>query len=128
MKCLRRNKRPFWYCLFDWKEEILDDDGNRTGEFVVHYHDPVRMTGNISVAHGEIQDELFGRNVTYDKVILLDNPDCPIAEDSVLFVDKEPDVIPGSDRRSTAGFDYIVRRVARSLNTVGYAVEKVNVT
>lgn len=148
MRCLKRNKVPFWYCLFDRKEELLDEDGNRTGEFVAYYHEPVLLRGNVSVAHGEIQDELFGKSISYDKVILLDDPNCPIAEDTVLFVDKAPvfsegaGVLFDSDGNPVLDsegrmigttilqpmFDYIVRRAARSLNTAAYAIERVTVT
>lgn len=148
MRALKRNKVPFWYCLFDHKEELLDEDGNKTGEFVVYYSEPVPIRGNVSVAHGEIQDELFGPSISYDKVILLEDPECPITEDSVLFVDKEPEfstsdavlldsngvpLLNSKGERLYATvphplFDYIVKRVGRSLNTSSYAIERVTVT
>ncbi len=148
MRALKRNKVPFWYCLFDHKEELLDEDGNKTGEFVVYYHEPVPLMGNVSVAHGEVQEELFGPSISYDKVILLEDPACPIAEDSVLFVDKEPEFSPqdailfdsdGNPLLDSQGerlyatilhpmFDYIVKRAARSLNSSSYAIERVTVT
>lgn len=148
MRCLKRNKVPFWYCLFDHKEELLDEDGNKTGEFVVYYHKPVLLLGNVSVARGEVQDELFGKSISYDKVILLEDPNCPINEDTVLFVDKEPEFSPkdellfdnnGHPILDSHGeplyatilhplFDYIVRRAGRSLNSAAYAIERVTVT
>lgn len=132
MKNLRRNKVPFWYCAFDHKEELIDEDGNRTGDYAVFYAPPVRLTGNVSVAHGEVQDELFGRSISYDKVILLDDPNCPMQEDSVLFVDREPQfkTITGRNGETVQLplFDYIVKRVARSFYSSAYAIERVTVT
>lgn len=148
MKCLRRNRVPFWYCLFDLKEELLDEDGNRTGEYAVYYKPPVEVLANVSAAHGEVQEEMFGRNLSYDKVIVLDDPSCPIDEDAVLFVDKPPDsredfaylydsdgnLVRDSDGEPVGTtvhhplFDYIVKRAARTLNTVAYAIERVTVT
>lgn len=124
MKCLRRNRVPFWYCSYIGKEEIIDDDGNSTGDYELQYDTPVKLWGNISPARGEAQMEIFGNDLSYDKTIVLDDPDCPITETTVLFVDKEPEF----DGEGRPLFDYIVKRAARSLNTVSYAVEKVKVT
>lgn len=139
MKCLRRNRVRFWFCPFNSKVELLDEDGNRTGEYAVKYGAPVKVYGNVSAAHGEVQEEMFGRDLAYDKVIVLDKPSFPIEEDTVLFVDKRPETESTSVRIDVDGtptvvsidrplFDYIVKRAARTLNTVAYAIERVQVT
>jgi len=141
MKCLRRNRVPFWYCLFDSKVELVDEDGNQTGEYAVIYKAPMKAMANVSAAHGEVQEEVFGRNLSYDKVIVMDDPDFPIVEDTVLFVDKPPEVVEtsiaiGVDNKGDLVtttinrplYDYIVKRAARTLNTVAYAIERVEVT
>ena len=88
------------------------------------YGPAVQLKGNISAATGETQVEVFGHLDDYDKVIVLGDADCPINEDSVLFVDKKPEYDPNGDPL----FDYTVKRVARSLNSVSYAIRKVEVS
>lgn len=123
MKCLKRNKVPFWYCTYAGKEEIIDGDGNSTGDYVLSYSAPVQILGNVSPARGEAQMELFGNDLSYDKIIIVEDPNCPITETSVLFVDKSPEFSSGRPL-----FDYIVKRAARSLNSASYAIERVTVT
>lgn len=172
MKCLKRNKRPFYYCLYvDSKTNsstaisgeaicgisicgsseqsanyIIDEHGNETGERILNYASPVEMYANISQATGQANIEQFGNLENYDKVIVTDDMNCPIDENSVLFIDKKPefsDVTSNNVIESNTLFgddtviqkaykvpvyDYIVRRVARSLNSISIAVSKVKVS
>ena len=57
-------------------------------------------------------------------MIVTDDLLCPIDENTVLFIDKEP----GYTEDGTPLYDYIVKRVARSLNSISYAVSKVSVS
>lgn len=124
MKLMERNKVPFWYCLFDRKEPMLDEDGNDTGDQKVFYAEAVPIRANVSSATGTAQIEQFGNLDHYDKVIVTEDMSCPIDETTVLFVDKEPEY----DAEGQPLYDYIVRRVARSLNVVAYAIRKVSVS
>ena len=123
MKTLARNMRPFLYCLYQGKEMLTDEYGNETGEYKILFSDPVEVYGNISPATGYSQTEQFGNLENYDKVIVMDNPDTPINDNSVLFIDKDYE----ADTDGTPLFDYTVRRVARSINSVSIAVSKVTV-
>ena len=172
MKCLKRNQRPFWYCLYvndrvpgdtsvageaiagtsvtgDSEKNInyiIDEYGNETGERILNYAAPVEMYANISQATGQSNTEQFGNLENYDKVIVTDDLDCPIDENSVLFIDKEPEftdantneviessTLFGEDQVNekiykVPKYDYIVRRVAKSLNSISIAVSKVKVS
>lgn len=146
MKALKRNKRKFWYCLYQSKVEVVDSNGNLTGEKIVVYKNPVKAFANISPATGQTNTEQFGNLDNYDKVIVTDDIDCPIDENSVLFLDCEPSFTEGvtvsfteSDTLlgeptatvttvSIPKYNYIVRRVAKSLNSVSIAVRKVDVS
>lgn len=123
MRTLERNKSPFWYLLYDRKEPVKDEYGNETGEEQVFYKDAVSMKANISAATGSAQVEQFGNFAGYDKVIVTDDVSCPIDENTVLFIDKEPEYADGKPL-----YDHIVRRVAKSLNSISYAVSKVEVS
>ena len=123
MRCMDRNKSAVWYLLYDGKTMNMSDDGYDTGQMSVKYKNAVKMLANISPASGAAQVEQFGQFVSYDKVIATDNMSCPISEDTVLFVDKEPEY----DGEKPL-YDYVVKRVAKSLNSISIAISKVNVS
>lgn len=121
MKLLRRNLKLINYCTFKEKTAIVDSEGFETSEEKIVYNDAVEMLCNVSTAKGYAQSEIFGNLDNYDKVIITDNMDCPIDENTVLFVDKQPEY----DSDDTPIYDYIVKRVAPSLNNISYAIAKV---
>jgi len=170
MRTLKRNKQPFYYCLYKNTEipgssaiagkavagisivgdrdvsenRIHDSYGNETGELIKAYDRPVQMYANISPASGLARTEQFGDLADYDKVIVIDDVNCPITESTVLFVDKEPEYSTVSTYEDSGVetilgsglvektypvpvYDYIVRRVAKSLNSVSIAIQKVTV-
>lgn len=133
MRCLHRNKVRFFYALYDKKEEIIDEYGNMTGEYAVTHSNPVECYGNISAARGEMATCQFGENEAYDRILVLDNASPKIDEYTVLWVDTIPTLNKdGTLRKNSEGevdtpYDYIVKKVALSLNSVSIAIRKVNV-
>ena len=146
MRCLKRNERTFYYCLYSDKIAIIDENGNETGEKIITYENAAPMRANVSQATGQSNTEQFGNLENYDKVIVTDWMECPIDENSVLFIDKEPeygeavtidyqesDTVLGEDTATPVTvqiplYDYTVRRVAKSLNSISIAVKKVDVS
>lgn len=124
MKTLRRNTSPFWYLLLDKSEPIRDAYGNETSECRLVYKPAVQMQASISANSGMSAVLQFGNFPDYDKVILVDDPNCPIDENAVLFVDKSPEY----NEDGNPVYDYVVQRVSRSLNTVAYGIRKVAVS
>ena len=147
MRCLNRNKVLFHYARYLSKQPVyeVDEYGNRleTDEYQTFYENPVPCKANISPASGATATELFGSIEGYDKIIMVDNPQCPIDEHSILWIDTSPEVKVDSNTNvvlaiTTGGviigdngqfspYDYIVKRVARSLNNTAIAISKVNV-
>lgn len=134
MRCMNRNKVKFFYSLYEGREPITDEYGNVTGEYDVKHGNPTEGYANISAAKGETQTRQFGESETYDKVIVMDNEAPPIDEYSVLWVDTVPQLNEdGSLAVDEEGnvltpHDYIVKKVAKSLNDVSIAISKVNVS
>ena len=124
MILLERNKSTLYYLLYGGKTHVLDDEGYETGEYDVTYGEPVEMRANVSAATGQSQVEQFGNLENYDKVIVTDDITCPINENTVLFIDKEPSY----DSQGRPQYDYTVKRVAKSLNSISIAVSKVKVS
>lgn len=125
MRCMTRNKVDIYYALFSHKEEMLDDYGNKTGEYDVIYGKPIKLSANVSSAKGEMQTRQFGESDVYDKVIVLDNVDCPLDEYSILWVDTLPKI--KEDGTTDTPYDYVIKRIAKSLNSISIAISKVNV-
>lgn len=123
MRTLKRNQLPIWYCQYSGETELTDTDGNYTGEHGPSYLPPVKLMANVSPATGYSNNEMFGNLTDYDRVVVTDKIDVPIDENTVLFFGKTPD-----DPMSADGYNYIVRRVAKSLNSVAIAIQKVDVT
>jgi hypothetical protein len=122
MRCLDRNKRKFYYCLYSGETRAIDEDGNYTGEPISEYEDPVMVKGNVSAARGTAEIEQFGTNLSYDKTITLEGTDYPIDERTVLFVDS----VPGEGGAlGNPPYDYKVAEIAKSLNQTVIAISKV---
>ncbi|WP_277407833.1 hypothetical protein [Lacrimispora xylanisolvens] len=129
MRGLKRNQRTLYYQLYSEHIPVYekDLDGNiiydpvtneplLTGDYTVGYADPVKFNANVSPARSEAQTEPFGVNTDYDKVICSCNLTLPIDELSQVFVDRKP----GENK----GADYKVVKVAKSLNSLLYAIKQ----
>lgn len=123
MRTLRRNKRQFWYSLYEGNAPLMEN-GLYTGEKGKTYSDPAMYKANISAAQGDVESRQFGENISYDRVICMDLSAPPINEYSRLWVDREP----YDDFGNPTPHDYIVRKVARSLNSVNVAISRVDVS
>ena len=118
MRALERNKVTLYYANYTGKTPIIDDNGLNTGEYLLAYSDPIEIRANVSAATGNNSTDLFGVNVDCDKIIVLAEPALDIADTSVLWIDESDTAQP---------YDYIVKRIARSLNSISIAVKRVKV-
>ncbi len=125
MRTLHRNKVRIFYANYRDKLPLTDEYGNLTGEYEISYTNPIEVCANISAARGEATTRQFGEEESYDRVIVLDDPGFPISETSILWVDTLPEI--ARDGSTDTPHDYIVKQVARSLNSVSIAVSKVSV-
>lgn len=130
MRSLKRNQRTLYYQLYQDHIPIYetDLDGNivtdpmtgeplLTGEYEVGYANPVEFRANVSAARGEANTDPFGVDTQYDKTVCSCDMKLPIDELSQLYVDQKP----GDGRKA----DYKVVKVAKSLNSVLYAIKKI---
>lgn len=134
MKTLIRNKIEFYYALFERKVPKIDEYGNNTGEYEVQWQKPLKYLANISAAKGETSTMQFGESENYDRVIVMDNNSPNIDEYTVLWVDTIPKLdsngllLLNEDSSVVTPHDHIVKKVARSINSVSVAISKVNVS
>lgn len=120
MKCLKRNKQPLYLYKYLETATILDDNGNKTGEYRIVYANPIRVDINISPASGVSELQVFGSDVSYNYIAVTDGVDNVFTESDVI---SRSNMI---DSDGMFGYDYIIRRVAQSLNFVSLALFQVN--
>ena len=125
MRGMVRNKSKFYYASYIGESEIIDENGFNSGEYEVLYTNPIEYKGNISAAQGEMQSRQFGESESYDKVIVLDDRDASIDEHSILWVDNLPHL--NTNGSTDTPHDYVVKRIAKSLNGLSIAIQKVSV-
>lgn len=123
MRALARNKRTFYYALYEGKVPIVDNNGLDTGDFEIAYSDPVAFRANISPARGTADVEQFGITTNYTHTIVTDDKNIPIDTHSILWIGVDP-----SSGFYAVPHNFVVVQVARSLNSVTIAVREVDVS
>lgn len=123
MRGLERNKRLIHYALYTGKTAVVDEYGNLTGDYEPTYASPDEFRISVSAAKGKYSTLQFGGLEAYDKVMVTSEMDCPITETTILWVDKSPLDAQGN----VSDYDYVVTGVARGLNSISYAIKRVNV-
>ncbi len=116
MRDLKRNKQTIWYSLLNVSTDT-DEWGNT--EDVKTYGEPIQMDISISGNRGEASQQAFGTDLKYDREMSTHDMNCPIDEYSHLWLD---------GRNPNETHNYIVKAVSKTLNSIRYAIEKVNVS
>lgn len=117
MRCAGRNLQQLYYATYTGVTTTTDEWGNENGQ-AVSYSEPVALYANISAAKNAEFADIFGINIDYDRVLVLPVREFPIDEHSVLWVDADPKDSP---------YNYVVRRVSRSVNFTAIAIKRVDV-
>jgi len=118
MRTLSRNLRTVYYSNVSGETALTDDNGYYTGEYELSMSTPVAFKGNVSPAMGNAYESPFGMTEGYDKVIVCDNPLLPITDTSVMWI----------DHSVSEPYDYVVVRIARSINFISIAIKRVDVS
>ena len=126
MRILRRNTQKIYYALYTGKTAKTDSLGYATGEYVKTYGTPVEMRVNINPASGNASVEPFGTEIDYTHIMVTCDTDCPIDEHSILWIGKEPYTDDAEPQLTPHNFR--VNRVAKSLNSILYAIREVDVS
>ena len=119
MRSLLRNQQPVFYKLYEGQEEIIDEYGNPTGSYIPIYSALKSAMLCVSPNKGNSEVEQFGSLEDYDRTMTTADPNCPIDENSVLWVD-------GAD--TDGPYTHIVKKKAVWKNSVQYAIKKVSVS
>lgn len=127
MRGLLRDMSAFYYCLYLGCEEEVDEYGGGTGIYRPLYSEPVKILANVSSVTGQAAIhtgravlEDFGILERYDRTIKTHDMACPIDEQTVLFLEKEPEY----DADGNPLYDYVVKRVKKTPNVIAIAASK----
>ena len=96
MRNARKNLRRMWYALYLGKQMIYDDEDRPTLENRAAYTPPIEFYANLSAGTSDAEEQPFGSNVQYDRIILTHDLDCPINEHSLIWVKNKPEADPDS--------------------------------
>ena len=118
MRTLKRNRRPVAYAFYDGVTEIINDDGEHTGEYVVHYTTPVKKLMNVSGGRGQANIRMFGLENDFSRTIVTEDLDTPFNTETVFWIERNPDTEP---------HDFRVIAVSRTINQVVLALAEVDV-
>ncbi len=118
MREMEINKQLIYYALFTGYTDMVDSNGYKTGEKTKTYSDPVPLRINVSPVWGNAQREGFGIDLPYSRTLSTDDLNCPIAEDSILWI----------GIATSKPHNYYVVRKAKSLNDIVYAVREVKLS
>lgn len=122
MRELEINKQTIHYALLTGYTDATDLSGYKTGEKAKTYGEPVSYRINVSPARGNVEKEIFGLDCNYTKTMTTADMDCPIAEDSLLWIG----ISPESDIVGVQNpHNYVVVRKAISMHDIVYAIREV---
>ena len=94
MKPCKKNLRTMYYAQYSDEIPVYDDKGNPTFETKPGYLSPVKFRGNLSAGNSMADEQPFGVDVSYDRIILVYD-ECEINVHSLIWVDEEPVILVG---------------------------------
>ena len=118
MREMEINKQQIYYALYSGMADAVDGSGFKTGEKTKTYTTPTHIRINVSPERGNANRDGFGIDLSYTRTMSTGDLDCPIEEDSILWIGVEP----------SAPHNYYVVRKATSLNDIVYAIREVTLS
>lgn len=118
LRSLNRNKQYFYHAHKLNPTHIKDEQGNYTPELAPSYSEPILKHMNVSTPTGEEIVQAFGNMTDYSRVICTTEIDWVVKEGDILWL----------DHKVTESNDYIVKKVAKSLNSFLVAIKEVNIS
>ena len=105
MRTSHRDKRPVAYASYVGQTEMVDENGDYTGESDVQYSTPVKTLMNVSGGRGQADVALFGLTQNFSRTAVTQDLDTDWNTEMVMWVERDPDTEP---------FDYRISQVART--------------
>lgn len=137
MRTLDRDRRWILVARFEGIEAAIDDEGRYTGQNMPKRSPQAPLLASVSAAKGTAENSQFGQSLDYDRTVIIEDPDYPIDEAAVLWIDScvygtllEKGFFDGIESDEYVGepHDYLVKKVARTANYTVLAVKHVEVS
>ncbi len=119
MRTVQRNKRTISYALYQGVTDVVDSEGNLTGEQTITYANPVTTRMNVSGGRGRAEIELFGMENPFTHTVVTDDLTTQFDTDTVWWYEASPETDPHNFRCTG---------VARTINQVVIALAEVDRT
>ena len=127
MRILSRNKKDLWYANVSASSYVTDNNGLKTGEKEVTYTTPVKVRMSMAISSGAnnlgsqgmVVLDPFRITTAYTHRMVTEDMDCPINEESLIWIDKTP---------TEGAHNFKIVRVAKSLNHIIYYAKEVDVS
>ena len=120
MRNLKKNSKNLWYSNYSGKVPILDENGDKTGDYESGYTVPVSFWATLSASRGNAYADMFGTNIDYTRTLSAAEK-LPIKEESLIWV-SEPAMNPDGTVDSESA-DYSVTGIAEGLVGVVIALK-----
>lgn len=120
MRNLKKNSKNLWYSNYNGKVPILDENGDKTGDYKSGYTVPVSFLATLSASRGNAYADMFGTNIDYTRTLSTVEK-LPIREESLIWVN-EPAMNPDGSVDSESA-DYSVTGIAEGLVGVVIALK-----
>lgn len=118
MRTLQRNKRTIYYALYDGVTEVVDSDGNYTGEQEVSYGEVQTAKMNVSGGRGQAEIELFGVDNPFTRSAVTDDLTTPFNTDTIFWFEADPKTDP---------HNYRCTGISRTINQVVLALAELDI-
>lgn len=123
MRTVQRNKRKIWYALYNGVTDVVDSDGNYTGEQAVSYGKPTLAKMNVSAGRGKAEIETFGVDNPFTCVAVTDDLVTAFDTDTIWWFG----VTPGETYDAVA-HNYRCTGVSRTINSCSIALAEIDVS
>ena len=117
MRNLRRNLKKIYYKMYLGEEDLLDEDGYRTGEQAASYSELRECMISVSGNKGNSEISQFGKILDYDRTMVTADINCEIDEHSVLWIDTD----------TNGSHNFVVKKRSETLNQIQFAIKQVDI-
>lgn len=118
MRTTHRDRRTIGYALYLGVTDVVESEGNLTGEQTVSYEAPVTARMNVSGGRGRAEIELFGVDNPFTRTVVTEDLTTPFDTDTIWWFG-----VP-----TTEPHNYRCTGVSRTINQVVIALAEIDRT
>ena len=137
MRNLKKNKQKLYYSTYTGQitEYYTDDEGNIIydeidGEEIPRikgeraaYNKPVLFYANISAGKGTAREEVFGKDIDFNRTITTTDLSLPINELSLVWIESKPKYLPDGTVDPDSADYKVAAKPASGLNSLVIALK-----